>query len=320
MKKTFGYTVVGLCLPLFLTGCLDVESTRIRLDLAKNTGEVVYTNIVSGSYNDESIKRDFDELLEVAYGKQEESEAIVYVSNELYAANGHLNGRRAFSIKDPDKTLSEFGIKRDPGKYFMEIDDAIDYTGGNGALVDGSSGQRVVWNENARVIEAELRNDLSDEKVTSLLPYWEKWQAWDVLDDPDPLELLTGQLGDSIEPSKEEYIIDYCPDETCYSFSSGLNSPGSFNRLADFAYIYLYQISDDASLEAFRASGGKQMAEIVSRNMLDCPDIGEKENAKCALRNLADTYSIKIKSIVYEEMEKKETPIDIDSQLYPPGA
>lgn len=315
MKKTFEYMVLVLCLPLFLAGCLGVETTRLRLDLAKNTGEVVYSNIFSDSYKDESIKGDFEELLEVAYGKQEESEAIEYVSNELYAADGHLNGRRAFSIKDLDKTLSEFGIKRDPGKYFMEIDDAIDYTGGNGALVDGRSGQRVVWNENARVIEAELRNDLSNEKVTSLLPYWEKWQAWDSRYEPDSLELLSGQLGDAIAPSKEEYILDYCPDDTCYSFSSGLMSPGAFNRLADFAYIYLFHISNDASLDEFKASGGKQMTEIVAHNMRDCPDEGEEENARCALENLADTYSIKLKSIVYEEMEKKETPIDIWTEL-----
>jgi hypothetical protein len=315
MKRALGYSVLGLCLPLLLTGCLGSETTRIRLDLADRTGEVVYSNIVSDSYSDVSIEGDFEGLLEIAYGEQEESEAIEYVANELYAADGHLIGRRVFSIKDLEQTLSEFDIKRDPGKYFMEIDDDAAYIGGNGALVESSSGLRVVWDENTRVIEAEFRYDLSGEKVTSLLPYWEEWQAWDSQDKPDALELLTGQLGDAIETSSEENIIDYCSEDTCYSFSSKLRSPGSFHRLADFAYIYLVHISDDASLDAFKASGGRQMAEIVSRNMLDCPDVGGMENAKCALRNLAATYSIKITFIRYDELDKHETPIDLESEL-----
>jgi hypothetical protein len=182
-------------------------------------------------------------------------------------------------------------------------------------LIETGSGRRVVWDKSTSVIEAELRYDLSGEKVTSLLPYWEEWRAWDGKNEPDAAQLLVQQWGDAIEPNKEENIIDYCPDSTCDSFSTKYRSPGSFHRLADFVYIYLFHISGEASLEGFKISGEEYVSDIVSRNMLDCADTGDMENAKCALRNLASTYAIKLKSITYDELDKHEVPIDLEGEL-----
>jgi len=53
----------------------------------------------------------------------------------------------------------------------------------------------------------------------------------------------------------------------------------------------------------------------VDRNMLDCPEAGEHENARCALRHLHRKYDIKLLSVEYGKMESKQTPIDLATEL-----
>jgi hypothetical protein len=283
MRRSISSFILIFCLPVLLGGCLDTEAIRLTVDLEKNEGEIVYLNIISSAKTEEGLKSDFKGLMEMVYGEDEEyPEAAETVSRELYADDGRLSGRTKFFIKDTEKFLKEFGITRDSnGTYSMQVRDG----------------------------------DVTYSEVTGLLPYWEEWRARDSQNEPDAAQLLSKHLGDAIEPMREEGIIDYCPDNTCDSFSTKFSSPGSFHRLADFVYIYLFNISDDPSLEGFRASGKDYISDIVSRNMRECADTSEMENAKCALRNLASAYSIKLKAITYEELDKHEVPIDLESEL-----
>jgi hypothetical protein len=316
MKRTTPYIVFCIILSFALGGCLDLEATRLNLDIENERAEVIYKNIVSSATTDEQFTEDMNILVRTAFMRKGDTEESAIVSSELYEEDGHLNGRRTFVVKDMDKFLEQFDMKKDYRGYVMDIrDDSATYVDGNGTYIESSAGRQVIWDRDSQVVEVELRYDMEGKRLNSLLPYWKKWREWDTMGGPDAVSLLRQELGDAVKPDSDENSIDYCTDGTCYSFSTNYVTEGAFNRLSDFAYLYLYYMLDDASLEGFKASGEDYALKLLYRNMLDCPKTTAPENARCAMRNLTSTYSMELRKIEYEEMEKKVSPVDLKKEL-----
>jgi hypothetical protein len=179
MKKVLSYLAI-LFLPALLGGCLDAGGVRYSIDLEQMRGEVVYLDIISDAEGEEGIKSDFEGLIEITYGKEEDSEIATTISRELFEEGGRLNGRIRYLINDMDKFLSEIGIRRTAGGYLMVLGVREgSYVDVNGILIEDASGKRVVWDERVEVIEVELRGDFSGKKTVSLLPYWRQWKERD---------------------------------------------------------------------------------------------------------------------------------------------
>jgi len=128
--------------------------------------------------------------------------------------------------------------------------------------------------------------------------------------------LMKKILGNSITVREDTsgINIEYCPDNTCESFKSPISK--SFSILSDFAYIYLFYISDYYYLTHFRKKTPlERISQIVNRNIGSCREKEKIEIVKCVLMSLSDKYSIKVIFVRYDEGKRNEVIIDLKEQL-----
>ena len=176
---------LAVCLSLFLTGCLSYEEEYLLIDISNNVGEVRYSNIVSDSKDEEAIKGDFQDLIDMVYNYKyadskegAEQKTIQIISGELYGIGTRLDGTVNFSFKDLKAALNEFNIKIDKNEdyiYDMGADEV--YRGGNGTYSEQNSIKAVIWDKQSKTIELEKRTaSFAQTKITSRLSYWLDWK------------------------------------------------------------------------------------------------------------------------------------------------
>ncbi|MBI4710703.1 MAG: hypothetical protein HY759_06360 [Nitrospirae bacterium] len=127
---------------------------------------------------------------------------------------------------------------------------------------------------------------------------------------------LTRLLGADISTTIKNGIItiEYCPDNTCESFSMPRGNPKE--KLIDFVYLYLYFISDYHVLDDFRKKIKlEQVTKIIQHNIQDINKQTLLKNAKDVMKTLVDKYQIKGKFVRYDEFKRNEVDIDIKSRL-----
>jgi pSer/pThr/pTyr-binding forkhead associated (FHA) protein len=170
---------------LSLAGCLEYEEEYLFIDIPKKVGEVRYSNIVSDSKDEKTIKGDFQDLIDMVYiDKYEnskegaEQKTIQIISRELYGIGPRLDGTVNFSFKDLKAALNEFNIRIDKNEdYIYEMGDDEVYRGGNGTYSEHDSIKAVKWKKQSKTIELEKRTaSFAKTKTTSLLSYWLDWK------------------------------------------------------------------------------------------------------------------------------------------------
>jgi hypothetical protein len=175
----------AVCLSFFLTGCLSYEEEYLFIDISKNIGEVRYSNIVSDSKDEEAIKGDFKDLIDMVYNDKYANskegagqKTIQVVSRELYGIGSRLDGTVNFSFSDLKAALNEFNIKIDRNDdYIYEMGTDEVYRGGNGTYSEHNSIKAVIWDKQSKTIELEKRTaSFAQTKTTSLLSYWLDWK------------------------------------------------------------------------------------------------------------------------------------------------
>jgi hypothetical protein len=176
---------LAACLSFFLTGCLSYEEEYIFIDISNNVGKVRYSNIVSDSKDEEAIKGDFQDLIDMVYNDKyanskegDEQKTIQIISRELYGIGTRLDGTVNFSFKDLKAALNEFNIKIDKNKdYIYEMGADEVYRGGNGMYREHNSTKAVRWDKQSKTIELEKRTaSFAKTKNTGLLSYWLDWK------------------------------------------------------------------------------------------------------------------------------------------------
>ena len=175
---------LAICLSLFLTGCLSYEEEYLFIDISKNVGEVRYSNIVSDSKDEEAVKGDFQDLIDMVYNDKYANskegagqKTIQIVSRELYGIGPRLDGTVNFSFNDPKAALNEFHIKIGKNEdYIYEMGADEVYRGGNGTYSERNSIKSVIWDKQSKTIELEKRTaSFAQTKTTGLLSYWLDW-------------------------------------------------------------------------------------------------------------------------------------------------
>ncbi len=117
----------------------------------------------------------------------------------------------------------------------------------------------------------------------------------------------------NITIGNENTTIDYCPDNTCESFSMSSTNPTE--KLSDFVFLYLYAVSDYRALDDFRKKvAQEQIIEIIRRDSQDIKN-NKLQNANDVIESLAERYSITAKFVRYDESKRNEVVIDIKSRL-----
>jgi len=176
---------LAVCLSFFLTGCLSYEEEYLFIDISNNVGEVRYSNIVSDSKDEEAVKEDFQDLIDMVYNDKHanseegtEQKTIQIISRELYGIGVRLDGTVNFSFKDLKAALNEFNIKKDKHEdYIYEMGADEVYRGGNGKYSEHNSTKAVMWDKQSKTIEIEKTTaSFAQTKTTSLLSFWLDWK------------------------------------------------------------------------------------------------------------------------------------------------
>lgn len=134
----------------------------------------------------------------------------------------------------------------------------------------------------------------------------------------DSTALLRKTLGDAIAVHVDSTgaSAEYCPDNTCEVFRSDNKQAGS--SVADFAFLYLYYVSDYAALSEFRKSPEATRAAGRLLNQLGkraCTKASRVETIKCVVRHLGRHHGISLLFVRYDEQVRKEVPKSLEEEL-----
>lgn len=131
-------------------------------------------------------------------------------------------------------------------------------------------------------------------------------------------ELLRQALGDAVNVQEDMTgaTVEYCPDNTCEIF----RGQGEKKKLpvSDFAYLYLYYVSDYVSLSDVRKShearhGAEQLLKQIGKGT--CDQGSQIDTIKCVLRQLAKRHSISLVFARYDEKVRNEVPKALEREL-----
>ena len=107
-------------------------------------------------------------------------------------------------------------------------------------------------------------------------------------------------------------LVEYCPDNTCEVFS--VRSGKERAALADFALAYLYSVSGYVYLEEFQArTDFHEVSQLLMRYKANCPQLGQREAARCVAARLATKHPIRVTFVRYDERRKYSMPISLES-------
>lgn len=123
----------------------------------------------------------------------------------------------------------------------------------------------------------------------------------------------------TLRTERGQHVLEYCPDSTCERFVA----PASTSRraLADFAYLYLYRVSEYFYLTSFKKAEAQPRAKsLLAQYSKPCPQPEEMAAWPCLLRLLARENHIRIFSTRQDEGQVAVTPIELEEALGRVGA
>lgn len=130
--------------------------------------------------------------------------------------------------------------------------------------------------------------------------------------------LLKKVLGDAVavHVGSTGALAEYCPDNTCEVFRS--DNKRAEPSVADFAFLYLYYVSDYAALSEFRKSPEATRAAERLLNQLGkraCTKASRVETIKCVVRHLGRHHDISLLFVRYDEQVRNEVPKSLEEEL-----
>jgi hypothetical protein len=137
----------------------------------------------------------------------------------------------------------------------------------------------------------------------------------------DPLQQIQKAFPDTVELKNHGKLLEVCPDGTCDGFvtSGSVTVP----TLKDFAYLYVFFFSDNVTFDDWRRTeDAKKTAELVlaQNQYRSCANANSLESARCVLRDLSRSGSIRLIFVRYDEGERHALREDLQEKLAIPLA
>lgn len=132
----------------------------------------------------------------------------------------------------------------------------------------------------------------------------------------DPLKALTSAFPGSVTLKNKGHLLEFCPDNTCHGFVSSASVP--VTKLKDFAYLYIYFLSEYIYLPDWRSHAeAKNAAERVlsAPEYRNCKSGSDRQTARCILLDLSRDEKIKLIFVRYDENRRNVVPEDIPKEL-----
>ena len=123
---------------------------------------------------------------------------------------------------------------------------------------------------------------------------------------------LTSAFPDTVQVSTKgtTITVEYCPDNTCEIFTLS-GQPASL-PLQDFAFAYLFGVSEYVYLEPFQSnSSSLAVRTVLGRYGNDCPQQPARAAARCVVGLLAKRHAIQASFVRYDEGERNVVPISL---------
>ncbi|MFC5577018.1 hypothetical protein ACFPOA_03180 [Lysobacter niabensis] len=123
---------------------------------------------------------------------------------------------------------------------------------------------------------------------------------------------LTSALGDSVQVSSKgsSTTVEYCPDNTCEVFT--LSGASTSLPIQDFAFVYLFGVSEYIYLEPFQSNESSPAVQtVLARYRSDCPQQSARTAARCIVSLLAKRHAIQASFVRYDEGERNVVPISL---------
>jgi len=175
------HMVLMFCIPLLVTGCLEIEGLSVSLDFNKNICTATYYGLGSNGKEEAKIEEDFQCLIK-DYNDCRSDKSGNLLSVELYPEGNKLNGKMVFRFNEAFLTadsLREYQLEVDEAGYFVSIPNAYpDAVKGNGEIIQVGSKKIMKWPKTTKLIQYEMRKPAGfkdEKKITNLLPRWKNW-------------------------------------------------------------------------------------------------------------------------------------------------
>jgi hypothetical protein len=142
--------------------------------------------------------------------------------------------------------------------------------------------------------------------------------------EPDTLNLIPRLLAKSeriethgfrVTRTKSQWVITYCPDNTCGVFRAPLKTPRE--AIGDFALLWLYYASGYIYLENFESDAEALVASTLERYSMKCPPSSEEATASCVLTSLAKQHNIRLAFRRSDEGATGEWKVALTEELSP---
>ena len=125
---------------------------------------------------------------------------------------------------------------------------------------------------------------------------------------------LTSALGDAVRVSTKggSTTVEYCPDNTCEVFE--LSGASASLPIQDFAFVYLFGISEYVYLKPFQSNDSSPaIRAVLARYQSNCPQPSARVAAGCVVSLLAKRHAIQARFVRYDEGERNVVPISLAS-------
>lgn len=176
------YIALIFCIPLIVSGCLEIEGLSVTLDFNKNMCTAIYYGLGSNEKEEAKIEEDFQGLIEDYNDYRSRDKTGKLVSVDLYPEGNKLNGKLVFPFGESFLTaasLREYQLEVDEAGYFISLPDPYqDVVKGNGEIVQEGTKKKMKWPKNTKLIQYEMRKPAGFKdvkKITNLLPRWQVW-------------------------------------------------------------------------------------------------------------------------------------------------
>jgi hypothetical protein len=121
-------------------------------------------------------------------------------------------------------------------------------------------------------------------------------------------------LGQSLSVKRNgKLAIEYCPDNTCELIRGGKGTDPT--KVADFAFLYFFFVSDYAYLEDLRTLVSRKHAESLVAKYSGTSLGGVEERAVAVLRRLGRDVRVSLFFVRFDEGERHLVPLTLEEEL-----
>ena len=169
--------ILAATLPLFLAGCLTVDTIQTRIQIREEGKPALLTithlGFSSGEAKPGDVRKDFDHLISEWQGDEyliaRAKEGIVVRDRRVWEENGRINGSMTGLVEKIDG-LYPFWERNGERILLVECEEEFDLAETNGRILKTENNRLIVWDAGEKVLSWTLRRNFESESIEKNRP------------------------------------------------------------------------------------------------------------------------------------------------------